>query len=152
MQDRSWKHLQEKKKPCSLSFSSFFLSSSRSLEHVAWGQISLCLICCLISLERPLSNEAPWCTFANFCLCHRSIIGMWLSMNTQRRVGWPLHDPADSAFVIMEVLSHMIWEWEEGDCLQGAGEWKWIHASPQSCSPQRGSWNKCEILFFFTRS
>lgn len=64
----------------------------------------------------PLSNEAPWCTFANFCLCHCSIIGMWLSMNTQRRVGWPLCNPTNSAFVIMEVLSHIIWEWRRIVC------------------------------------
>lgn len=108
--------------PLSLS-----LSHSRSLTCRLGANLTLSHLL-LNFTGAALSNEAPWCTFANSCLCHCDIIGMWLSMNTQHRVGWPLGDPAESAFVIMEVLSHIIWEWRGIVCRVPGMEMNWYNS------------------------
>lgn len=113
--DTSSQHLHKNlllQLPSFFPSSSLFLSLSHSRSLTCRLGANLTLSHLLLNFTgAALSNEAPWCTFANSCLCHCDIIGMWLSMNTQHRVGWPLGDPAESAFVIMEVLSHIIWEW-----------------------------------------
>lgn len=130
--------------PLSISFSlTCHLGANLTLSHL------------LLNFTRAaLSNEAPWCTFANFCLCHWGIIGMWLSMNTRCRVGWPLSDPADSGFVVIEVLSHIIWEWRGIVCRVPG--WKWINITPCSCLNMEEKKKKNVKaffgFFFFTRS
>lgn len=122
--------------PVSLSFLTWRLGANLTLSHLL-----------LNFTGAVLSNEAPWCTFANFCLCHCGIIGMWLSMNTQRRVGWPLCDPTNSTFVIMEVLSHIIWEWRGIVCRVPGMEMNWYSFVLLCTTEQKGK--KIPDTFFY---
>ena len=138
----------ERKKNLLIQLPCFFPTSSlSSLSLTCRLGANLTLSHLLLNFTgAALSNEAPWCTFANFCLCHCGIIGMWLSMNTQRRVGWPLCDPANSAFVIMEVLSHIIWEWRGIVCRVPGMEMNWYN-SPLLCTTEEGEKKPCKIHF-----
>lgn len=132
----------------SVTSASLFLPILLSLSLTCRLGVNLTLSHLLLNFTgAALSNEAPWCTFANFCLCHCGIIGMWLSMNTQRRVGWPLGDLANSAFVIMEVLSHIIWEWRGIVCRVPGMEMNWYNSLLLCTTEQKGK--KLQDTFFY---